>query len=58
MRKIIIGMFSCLIIGAMVAPGSFGLLGEFFQARYDAMALSHCVEAGGHLIEECEDIRK
>lgn len=26
--------------------------------RWDAMANSHCVEAGGHLIQECEDYRK
>ena len=58
MRKIIIGMLICLILGAMVAPESFGLLGEFFEGRYNAMAKSHCFEAGGHLLEECEDIRK
>ena len=51
-------MLICLILGAMVAPESFGLLGEFFEGRYNAMAKSHCFEAGGHLLEECEDIRK
>ena len=58
MRKIIIGTFVLLIVGAMVSPGSFGLLGEFFQGRYKAMVNNHCFEAGGHLLQECEDIRK
>ena len=58
MRKIIIGMFILLILGAMVAPSNFGLLGEFFQARYDAMANNHCYESGGLLITECEEMRK
>ena len=46
-----------IFLGAMCFPEHFGLLGEFFASRWEAMSSSQCFEAGYQEIPECWEIR-